>query len=249
MTFNKLTCLPGNLVRHNPVSPMKPFHHFYWEQSQSRSLKLTELLCGINDCNIFWEKGKKKTFSNVLRKRSFKYWSLLWYSLPPPIAITFVSFSRVSDCGTNFKPKEGCLSGTFSLSCPLSVWSKNTDKRTWLNDCCPDTKHNGKNGRGQDLQDVRHCVSFCVHFVSSALRDLASDISPPKLRASHHLSYRISAASLEQLTTEEGEITQKPLLQLKPAFPICGSYMLISSPETPNPILTFLKSYCLMLRK
>ena len=63
---------------------------------------------------------KKKTFSNVLRKRSFKYWSLLWYSLPPPIAITFVSFSRVSDCGTNFKPKEGCLSGTFSLSCPLS---------------------------------------------------------------------------------------------------------------------------------
>lgn len=129
------------------------------------------------------------------------------------------------------------------------IWSKNTDKRTWLNDCCPDTKHNGKNGRGQDLQDVRHYVSFCVHFVSSALRDLDSDISPPKLRASHHLSYRISAASLQQLTTEEGEIIQKPLMQLKPAFPICGSYMLISSPETPNPILTFLKSYCLMLRK
>lgn len=57
MTFNKLTCLPGNLIRHNPVSPLKPFHHFYWEQSWSHSLKLTGLLCGINDCSMFWEKG------------------------------------------------------------------------------------------------------------------------------------------------------------------------------------------------
>lgn len=64
------------------------------------------------------KREKKTTFSNVLRKCSFKYWSLLWYSLPPPIATSFVSFSRVSDCGTKFKPKEGCFSEHFLCPAP-----------------------------------------------------------------------------------------------------------------------------------
>lgn len=45
----------------------------------------------------------------------------------------------------------------------------------------------------------------------------------------------------------EGEITT--LAELRPASPTRGSHMLISSPETPNPGLTFLKSCYLMLRK
>lgn len=39
----------------------------------------------------------------------------------PPHTSTSVSFIGVSDCETNFKLKEGCFSGTFSLSCPLSM--------------------------------------------------------------------------------------------------------------------------------
>lgn len=61
-----------------------------------------------------------KSFSNVLRKYFFKYWPLLLHSLPPHIGTTSPSFNSVSDCVTNFKPKGGCFSGTFSLSCPLS---------------------------------------------------------------------------------------------------------------------------------
>ena len=165
MTFNKLTCLLGDLVRHNPVSPMKTFHPFYWEQSWCCSLKLTELLCGINECSVLGKKQNKTNSrmfcENTPSNTGHCCDTPCLLILPPPLSPSVGS----QIVGPIWKPKEDASQG-HSL-CPAPYLSEvKIQTRIWLKDCSQTQNTVGKiRGGRQDLKVVRHCVSFCVHFV------------------------------------------------------------------------------------
>lgn len=55
-------------------------------------------------------------------------------------------------------------------------------RETWLNDCCPRHKHNGKMAEGRNYKMSDIGCRFVYTLFASAW-DLGFDISPPKLRA------------------------------------------------------------------
>lgn len=113
--------------------------------------------------------------------------------LPPPLSPSVES----QIVGPIWKPKEGA-SQEHSL-CPAPYLSEvKIQTRIWLKDCSQTQNTIGKiRGGGQDLKVVRHCVSFCVHFVYIiCFGRFGFWYLTPKSRVSHHLSHQISTQHL-----------------------------------------------------
>lgn len=119
MAFNKITCLLGNLVRHNQVSQMKPFHPYCRELL----IEVNRIALGINDCSVFGGKTSWMFWGNISNTgHSCDTPHLL--VLAPPLSPSVES----QIVGPILNPKEDA-SQEHSLSRLLSVWSK-TNKQT-----------------------------------------------------------------------------------------------------------------------
>lgn len=196
--------------------------------------------------------GKKP--SNMFGEN--KFFQILVTAVDTPCLLlllsNFVSLQQSLRRDQFLSQKEGCFSGTFSL-CPTSFrsWSKKIQTRE------PDLMTNayintmGKNGRGR--RTIRCQTSRCrfvypLFYLPWEIWFLISH--PPVLEHLITFLIKLVLSILEQLSTEEGEIIQKPLLvEVKPQLSHLWLHAIPAPVKPPNSILTFLKSYCLMLRK